>query len=320
MKSEDMKRLPALLDYFFVLRPMLFFPGWSTLLAGYFIVHRDKFFSPYYDQMQLNYIFIFKLMIVFAAAMGAAFLLNQLKDVESDRKNRKLFIVASGSISFNEALIEVIVLTAGAVWLAWEISYLVGALVLLFIFVTGYLYNYPPFSFKDRPWLSLLSNSMMGWLAFAIGWASQAGISYHIFLDSLPYLFFNSALYFYTTLPDIAGDHKSGKNTLAVKYGLNTILYAAFILYILSLVSAVSLNDYQAMMFILPALPFFAVTLHKKDITSAVWATKFSILFFALVVCLKFTAYLAIMVVLFFFTRWYFRQRFNYDYPNFKSK
>ena len=170
---------------------------------------------------------------------------------------------------------------------------------------------------KDKPWLSLLANAAMGFLAFAMGWLGAQEYSIGLFYDALPYLFFNTALYFYTTMPDIEGDKKSHKHTLAVDYGIKPLLWAAFVLYLLSAITAYFLWDLLALFFITLSLPFFIMTIVKPDTDSAVRTTKFSILFYALAICFKLPAYFILMIALFFFTKWYFKIRFNVTYPSF---
>jgi 4-hydroxybenzoate polyprenyltransferase len=308
----------AYLDYVFVLRPILFFPGWSTMLAGFFIAWRHRWFFTIGEMPSIDSWLILRLMILFAAAMGACFLLNQLQDVESDKRNSKLFIIAEGCIGIRAATTEVIFLMVASLTMAYLVSIQVALLTAAFIFLTGYLYNYEPIGLKNRPWGSLAANAMMGWLAFAMGWSAYHSFRFSLFIDSLPYLFFNTALYFFTTLPDMAGDAQSGKRTLAVVYGVKYIIHISVVLYILSGVFAFALRDNQALFFILLSMPFFAITCWLKDTKSAVRTTKFSILFFALAVCLKWPVYLILMIVTFFFTRWYFKRRFGFDYPNFR--
>ena len=111
---------------------------------------------------------------------------------------------------------EVIILTILAVILGFCVNINVGLIFIIFFVVTGILYNYKPAFMKDRPWGSLLANALMGWLAFAIGWSAVYEMGIQLVIDSLPYLFFNTALYFFTLLPDVRGDQESGKKTLAV--------------------------------------------------------------------------------------------------------
>ncbi len=317
-QTSDNKFL-AIFDYFFVLRPMLFFPGWATLLAGYFVARHQ-------GQIVLNgwrgaaAPEIGWLLVAFGAAMGASFLLNQLADIESDRLNNKLFIIAEGHIGSKSAVIETLFLLAAALFIAFYFSMISGVLIIIFILVTGWGYNYPPFRFKDRPWWSLLANSLMGWLAFAIGWTAVLPVDWALIVNSLPYLFLNTALYFYTTLPDIKGDAGSRKKTLAVLYGADALVFTSFVLFVFSLIAAAVQRDYQALFILILSAPFFLLTLGRPRVGKAVRTTKFTILFFNLIIALQAPWYFLMMVGLFFLTRWYFKARFDFDYPNFKGK
>ncbi len=322
MKSRQKKsQILHLLDYFFVLRPMLFYPGWSTLLAGYLIVFKDQWFLKPDQWSQIDFSLLGQLFLVFAMAMGGSFLLNQLADVESDLKNQKLFLISEGHLKRHMVWLEVLVLFALALIGAFRLSFPIFANLLLFMIITGYFYNFAPFKFKDRPWWSLWANMAMGFLAFVLGWlAVFTKPNVQLLVDALPYLFFNTALYLFTTLPDVEGDRIANKQTLAVRFGFNKVVWGAFAFYLLSLVSALLLQDRLALLVVLPALPFFMLTIKQKNIPATIRATKFSILFFALSICLKIPFYFILMLVGFYFTRWYFKRRFNYDYPNFQGK
>lgn len=308
------------LDYFFVLRPMLFVPGWSTLLAGYLIASKQELYFTPSTFLHLNFLDIIVLLIIFSTAMGASFLLNQLMDIETDLKNKKLFILSENHISKNAAIIETIVLILMSLLFTLKFGIWLQAAVILFIIVTGYLYNYKPFVLKDRALGSLIANAAMGWLAFSIGWLAVRNISFQIFFDSLPYLFFNTALYFFTTLPDVPGDRKSNKKTLAVLHGLNAVIVLALISYLSAFASAIILNDYFALIFIICSLPFFIMVAFKKDVNSTIKTTKYAIFFFAIALCVKIPFYFIVLVGIFVFTKWYFLKRFQYNYPNFKGE
>lgn len=309
----------SVLDYLFVLRPMLFFPGWATLLAGYFVADKSVRFWEISTINALPISNIFMLLLMFGAAMGASFLLNQIQDIESDRGNKKLFFISEGIITKRSAVVESAILIILALFLSVYFNPNVLFLTLAFMLLTGYLYNFPPFNFKDKPWHSLIANSLMGWLAFAIGWASVRPLSAQIIGDSMPYLLLNTALYFYTTLPDMDGDAQSGKQTLAVVYGLKKILIWAFLLFVFSMTIAFINNDFIAQAILLLSLPFFVTTIRNIQTASAVRTTKYTILFFNLVISFKIPYYFGLMVLVFFATRWFFKKRFNYDYPNFKG-
>jgi 4-hydroxybenzoate polyprenyltransferase len=97
MNAEKSNFWLSRLDYIFILRPMLFFPGWSTMLAGYFIGTKRQWFPPFEQPANLTEIVL--LISGLALLMGSTFILNQLNDIESDRRNRKLFIISDGSVT-----------------------------------------------------------------------------------------------------------------------------------------------------------------------------------------------------------------------------
>jgi 4-hydroxybenzoate polyprenyltransferase len=305
------------LDYFFVLRPMLFFPGWSTMMAGYFIESRSSWFPAY--QLHINYADLLFLLFGFALIMGSSFVLNQLKDIESDKKNKKLFIISNGILSSRTIWWEVVILTVLSIVISFRINLQVGILVIIFFVVTGLLYNFPPAKMKDRPWGSLFANAMMGWLAFSIGWAANKSVNIDLLTDSIPYICFNTALYLFTILPDREGDRISGKKTMAVIFDMKNIIRLAFILYIAGLIVSIWLFDRQALTFYFFSLPFFIVTLTSSNVEHTIRATKYGILFFAVSICLRWPVYLGLMVLGFFGTKWYFKKRFDFNYPNFSG-
>jgi 1,4-dihydroxy-2-naphthoate octaprenyltransferase len=308
------------LDYFFVLRPMLFVPGWSAVLAGYFISSKKELYYTPHVFLNLDYLQISILLILFSAAMGATFLLNQLKDIDSDLKNKKLFILSENHITKKSAINETLILILLSLILALNFSSWFFLAVVLFIILTGFMYNYKPFRFKDRPLGSAFANTLMAVLAFAIGWLAVNDIGYGLIIDSLPYVFFNTALYFFTTLPDIAGDKDSNKRTLAVLYGIDVVIILAEVCYLAGFISAIILKDYFALAFIVCSFPFFVNVLINRRVKNTIKTTKYAILFFAAALWLKIPFYFPLLIAIFIFTKWYFARRFHFDYPNFKGE
>jgi 4-hydroxybenzoate polyprenyltransferase len=318
MNAEVSTNWLSRLDYIFLLRPMLFFPGWSTMLAGYFIESKSEWFPITTGSGDL--ISIIQLMTGFALIMGSSFVLNQLRDIESDKKNRKLFIIADGIVSVKSAWRLVYLLTAAALLFGFFIGVEIGVLFLIFFTLTGIFYNFGPLALKDKPWGSLFANALMGWLAFAVGWSARHDPGFRLLIDSLPYLFFNTSLYLFTLLPDREGDEHSRKHTLAVLQGSARVINAALVLYFIGLLSGVFFDDKQALVFYLLSLPFYLVTLGRKNTENTIRTTKYAILFFALSVCLRWPLYFPVMAAGFFGTKLYFKYRFDYDYPNFGGK
>jgi len=257
------------LDYLFVLRPMLFFPGWSTMMAGYFIQSKSVWIPAF--QFHINHIHLLTVLIGFAMVMGSSFVLNQLNDIESDKKNKKLFIISNGILSTKTVWIEAIILSC--------LSFLVAFYIKL-----------------------------------------EVGIFIRLIIDSLPYLCFNTALYLFTTLPDREGDKISGKKTIAVIFNISNIIYAAIIIFLIGLFFSFWSTDRQALIFYILSLPLFINMFVSKKTENTIRATKYGILFFALSICFRWPAYFLMMITGFFGTKWYFKHRFKFDYPNFSGK
>ena len=299
---------------------MLFFPGWSTLLAGFLIPYKTQIYLPFNTIHQINFFHLSVVLVLFAMVMGSTFILNQLADKKSDKINSKLFLISNNHISTKNAIIEVIILIVLSMVFGYLIDIKLFIIFTLFFILTGYLYNYKPFEFKNKPWPSLFANALMGWLAFAIGWSMHSNFDVQFVVISMPYLLFNTALYLFTTLPDVSGDRETKKETFAVLHGQKTVILSAFFLFGLGIVNSFLLSDMQAMIFYILSIPFFVLTIITFKISHTILATKFAILFFALSICLKIPYYIFLMVFGYYITKYYFRFRFNLNYPNFSGK
>jgi len=302
-----------LLDYFFVLRPILFFPGWSTVLAGYYCHSGQPFFTG--AERDPGW-----LLLSFGLAMAGSFLLNQIFDRDSDRINKKLFLLADGHLSPGAAWIEAALLLTFSLLFSLLFGLRVFLTVLGFILITGWIYNFRPFRWKNHPAGSIVANLLMGWLAFITGWLAIKPFNREMLYFSLPYTFLNLALYFHTLLPDIVGDRQSEKKTLAVVSGEKPVIRLALILFIIGFPLALINRDLIASLIFLASAPFFFLEWKKPDIPSTLRTTKYTALIFALVVGLFWPVYYLLIIAAYFGTRWYFRQRFNLDYPNFNAK
>ena len=105
--------------------------------------------------------------------MGAIYILNQLRDMESDRLNRKLFLLPEGWVQPGNAWTEAVILFLLACFGGFRISPLLG-LAFLVALILGAAYSLPPPSLKDRPWGALLANMLgHGLLAFSFGWLGK---------------------------------------------------------------------------------------------------------------------------------------------------
>jgi 4-hydroxybenzoate polyprenyltransferase len=278
------------------------------------------------DIFQNNWMFsrssknLFLDLLAFMFAMAGSFILNQLQDVDTDRQNKKLFLVGEKYVRKNAAYFESIFLIGLALLIGYYLNFTIFFLLLSFVIVTGYFYNYYPFNFKNRPIWGLVLNILMGWLAFALGWSLYLSLDQHFLVNSLPYLALNTSLYLLTTIPDAAGDQEAGKKTFCVCYGIRTTVVVSILLFLISLIFSIFGNDQLILLLNLLILYLFLRLTFIPSQVQAIRTIKMTIFFFSLLICLKFPWYLLIMIILFFFTRYYYRQRFQFDYPNFRGE
>ena len=169
-----------ILDYLFVLRPTLFFPVWTVFLAGY---HASLFFEP--EKIALNSPLVATILLTLL--MGAVFIFNQITDIETDRKNQKLFFVANGIIKKKVARAEAIGLTFFPIAVSLILSFKLGIIFALIFCFTGILYSFKPFSWKDKPVLGVINNFLGGWAVAAGGWIAAGASNWKFVIYAIPY-------------------------------------------------------------------------------------------------------------------------------------
>ncbi|MBL7995908.1 UbiA family prenyltransferase [bacterium] len=305
-----------LLDYFFVLRPILFFPGWTTTLAGFLAARNTQGHLGFFEANPS----LILVCISSAMVMGAGFIVNQIKDKETDRVNQKLFFLSEGVTHQKTMIIETWILIVLSLAIAAFISWPMLFIHILALFLITVAYNLKPFSLKDRTFGSFIANSLMGIFAFAFGWFALDS-SFLLFIErSLPYLFFNTALYFLTTIPDAEGDKLTQKKTICVVYGIHTTIYWALGFELISITLAGIAMDWLILIPSLMTLPFYVRLIVLKNVSASILTIKFGLLFFSLMVGIFFPWYIVLIILFFILTRFYYRRRFNIIYPNFRGE
>ncbi|MBN2354976.1 UbiA family prenyltransferase [candidate division KSB1 bacterium] len=316
MKTKLLKSL----DFFFVLRPTLFFPVWTVSLAG--VWAQLRFASgetePYARLSAGSWdITIWVSLFLFTHIMAASFLLNQIADIESDRVNNKLYLIASGAITIRQAYLETAVLVIlpllALTWMRWQLS-VVAALAFM---VTGWGYSCRPLMLENKPWGGLLTNIIGALTIFCYGWMTIGRPEFQMVYRAFPYLLGILAVYFLTTIPDIRGDAAANKITIAVHCGAQRVITLALVTDVLAIMVAALMRDWVVLVPTLLVLPFFIQTFHRKTTDAALRTNKFAALFLSLMMCVRFPAYLIIIGVLFLFCKWYYAARFNIKYPSF---
>lgn len=322
-----MKRIVRLFDFFFVLRPTLFFPVWTVFAAGYLANHPAELnlFNGAAGQDGHVGTAVSPLLVacLLTLLMGGVFVLNQLHDVATDRQNKKLFLIAHGHISPLAAKVEAVLLVVIGVGAASVLGVEWGILFLGILILTGVLYNCRPFTWKDRPWLGLVANAAGALLIFIAGWwAGEIALrkTLRVVVHATPYMAAVSAVYLYTTLLDADGDRLTGKVTFGVKYGNKITTIAGAVLETLSLALAWWLQDRVMLYPALLSAPFFVLAAIRQQEGDIHRAIKLPILFLAIAVCFEVFEYFLLLVFVYFFSKWYYRYRFGIVYPSFANK
>ncbi len=304
------------LDYIFVLRPTLFFPVWTVFLAGY---HANLLFDieKIYSGSAPGHPIIGS--VVLTLLMGAVFIFNQVADIQSDKENQKLFFLANGIIKKNTAIIEGIVLTIVSIGAALLLDYKLGLIFLAVFIFTGIIYNFKPFDWKDKPVLGIVVNFCGGWSVAASGWIAAGTSSWKFVIHAVPYAVGLVAVYLLTTLPDVDGDKATGKITFGVKYGKRATTFLGVGFELATVVISLLLKDYILFFPALVSFPLFLIAAMRQKMEDILRAIKFAVLFASLAVCVKYPIYFLVILGTFYFSKWYYRRRFNLEYPKFAA-
>jgi 4-hydroxybenzoate polyprenyltransferase len=311
-----------LFDYIFLTRPMLIIPVWTIALLGAraaewrsrganpFTLDRYPFVDFSQDDRQML------LTLAMATLLaGGIFILNQIFDVESDRRNKKLFLIADGHVSLTAAWVLYILTTTVAIVGAFLINWQLGFLFVVGAFA-GLQYSLPFFNLREHPYKSFRNNMVgHGMLAFLFGWVLTQNFNIEGIVKSLPYVLAVGAVYLNTTLPDLEGDKAAGKKTYAMEWGLGKTLRTSFWMTVTAVVFAILFADYAFALAAAISLPFFTAARMHKSLNEATLATKVSILALSLFAAIYFPPYLAIVLLVVVATRIYYAARFSIKYP-----
>lgn len=294
------------LDYLFVLRPVLMMPVWTIFLLG-------SAFRATQLPDRITADLILGCLILFWL-FGAVYLLNQYFDIESDRLNNKLHFLPLGLVSKQVAIFLCVILNVAALGASLTVSLPFFALAIL-IALLGIAYSAPPWRLKDRPYAALIANALAhGSIVFLFGWSAAHGSLAEGLIISLPYFFAVGAIYILTTVPDIDGDAASGKRTLAVVMGRTRAARWAFGWYLASVLLAIYSLD---LLFLLAAIPvaLFFYRASRGDAAIATQTVRWSVGLLSLVACIYYPWYALVLLAGFFATRAYYRRRFDLIYP-----
>lgn len=297
--------LMRLADLFFLARPTLFFVNWIVLILGFTCPgNRPEHSSP-----------LWLLMVQYACISGAAVIVNQLQDRQSDRANGKLLILEKGLVGPGMAVAAAGVMLLSGVGLALYLGRLNVQLTAVFFVLAGLVYNLPPLATKNRPWAgmaTLAPATMVLYLQAALQGGSP-GVAWAL-LHSVPIVAACLGVGVLTTLPDREGDGASGKRTFPVCYGIRRTWQLAGGFMALSLGSALALAQPQVALPALGALALIVWGARRAGEVSGPVA-RWSILAQALALVPGLPGFGVLMLVFFGLARVYYKHRFGLVYP-----
>jgi 4-hydroxybenzoate polyprenyltransferase len=303
------------LDYLFVLRPTLLFPVWTVVLVGHWAQLRFGTNTVFEKSIP----FTIWVIAIYSLLMGAVFILNQLEDIETDKINQKLYLIADGIIAKRYAILELILLACAPFlmlfWSRWDLFFL---MILSFV-VMGWSYSSNPLNLKSSPWGGIIANILGYFLVFSVGWSIYGELSIVTIVYAIPYVLGILGIYFFTTIPDIPGDRNAHKVTVAVKYGTGPTIKMGLMVNTLGMMLGFYNQDWVIFIPTLFMLPFYFKTLFSKSVNDVLLTNKIATLVLSLVVCTRFPVYLLVIIVIYFLAKWYYRQRFQIDYPSFRT-
>ena len=209
-----------LFDYFFVLRPLILIPVWNFLLIGSYLSRGKGDFSP---EIILG-------LIIYTFVMGGVYILNQITDRETDRVNKKLFLISEGYIPLKYAYIEMILFWVIGVILSLKFG-LTFFLFIVLSLILGIFYSLSPVKLKGKPILDTLSNGVgYGMINFGVGWLLLRSFEWTMFYLFFPYFLSICAVFINTTIIDMEGDRKAKDFTTALFLGQNIAYIVSAIL------------------------------------------------------------------------------------------
>ncbi len=290
-------------DLLFLVRPVLLGPVWAIYGAGALVAGG----RPGWDLLFVSLL------------VSGVYVHNQLVDVDTDRANRKLFLIGDEHVSRSAAWwVVALAWTAALLWAATE-----GYRFFLYLaaLALGLAYNALPVPWKARPWLGLFANTAAhGPVTFLAGYTAAGGGWHQGAIASLPYAFAVGAVYLATTIVDHRGDWKSGKVTMAVRYGERATAWMIGSLVLVSVLLADAVDDpWMAVAAAVSAPVALVLALYPVPKAAQVMA-KVAVLALAFCVALRWPPLFLLAAATFFGARLYYRWRFGVRYPTFGAE
>jgi 4-hydroxybenzoate polyprenyltransferase len=255
-----MRYAVTLMDAFFLTRPLLLVPVWGFSAFGWYRGLSEGEHVPVFALWTLQRsVPVFFWTAVFSLSVAAVYVFNQIADVNVDKENNGLPLLARGKVSLKTAW------TCGIACALFSILPPLFGRPLLSVFAVmavllGIVYSFRPARLSGRCCLDFIANAAgYGIIAFGVGWhLSGAPFSGHSFaLSAMPYFLLMCAGSISSTLPDRDSDAKCGKKTTAVTLGVGRAHVLATLFIVASVIASVALHDLVSGFCAACAIPFY---------------------------------------------------------------
>ena len=298
-------------DYFFILRPLILIPAWNFLLIGAYLGNRQAGFTI---DLAIG-------LLAYTCVAGGGYILNQIMDIETDRKNKKLFLLTGGYVSRRAAYTEMIILWALALLLSLRFGWQFVLLIMISMLM-GFLYSVPPVKLKGRPIVDTLANGIgYGMINFAVGWLLVSSFTPTMVIRFLPYCLSIIAVFINTTIVDLEGDRDAGEKTTGVFFGIRLSSVLSTLIMGVAVVLSYLQREYICLVPATVSWPLFVYTAGhtflKGRINRSVTIASFRLpgLIFTVITALLYPYYFLILLVVLISMRIYYKKRFGMIYP-----
>lgn len=311
----------VVIDSFMATRPVLLIPVWGFCALGFRSGMRIDNYTGIADCWQRNSLIYYMLLLIFSLSVAAVYVMNQLSDIEVDKKNGGMPLIANGIVSVKAAWGMVAGCSAISIITPLLMKHYVLALAAAAALLTGVVYCFKPFRFSGRPILDFISNAFgYGVVAFGAGWnlAGKEIFSIAFIINALPYFLLMCGGSISSTIPDIEGDRFDKKNTTAVTFGILPSHILAMTLIFGAAAAGYLMHDSVALVCAGLSLPcYFGYLFYRKAILiEATYKIGGALCMIAAFISLPY--FIPVACVVFSATWLYFRIRHGISYPSLK--
>jgi len=313
------KKIAKLFDYFMLFRPTLFFSVWVMVCIGMYISSKIN------GNVQINILTYDNATIALYTGIslvcGSCFILNQISDVQSDKINKKIFLLNEIIKTDKAILMSRISAISGFLIIVVTDFVVLCPSILIYLF-WGVLYNDKNFEWKSNPWLGLLANILCGYFLLLSGVLfnrSDNNEIIHLILSSLiyiiPFIFAYSSIVLLANVPDTDGDNSVNKRTFTIQYGIKVTIIIATLFCLASFLIGLYIEEPLSSTSALTAIPFFLFAIFrgkKKDILRSIRYPIFLLNFYVITI---YPLLVLPVMVFYYISKYYYWHRFNIHYP-----